>query len=75
MRECTDKQGSRINLALPPSLYLWISVVDTYVIKLCPAAQNVKFAVEIKIKTMLKKMVQFVQLEKYFYVACFKTVD
>jgi hypothetical protein len=32
-----------------------VDISGRYVIKLVPAAQNVKFAVEIKIKTMLKK--------------------
>jgi len=52
-----------------------VDIIGRYVIRLGPAAQNVKLAVEFKIKTMLKKMVQFVQQEKYLYVACFKTVD
>jgi hypothetical protein len=51
-----------------------VDISGRYVTKLGPAGQNVKFAVEIKIKTMLKKMVHFVQQGKYFYVACFRTV-
>jgi len=43
-----------------------VDISGRYVIKLGPAAQNVKFTVEIKIKTMLKKWYGFYKKKNIF---------